>query len=361
MNFGEPSGFVANLKARLQRFTTDVRRRPILGLYFVIGVMVVSYVVYLLVSIAKDLTDANREHATARPATEKVQEAPGGRGTGRGGAEQPPPVGAGQAGSQDTKVQGSVSPGAGTESPGQTPSAPPIQPQTSKTAPEGVDARDLRSYDFPDGRQILFPGTWKDTKVPAQQGVLEGIRLEVPGADASIQVYARRREPGEDLAKTLRATMNQQGARNIEEKRKQIKEFSALELTGTIADKQMAITIFDHDSQTYVVATLIATTKDYPQQRSHYDAVLNTYSTPQSRNQRGSVSVRDLEQSIRQGLQKPEEGVVGKMVELILVNGKTQKGVVLAEDETTYTLENYRFGGRYSFKVQKKDVAKINR
>jgi len=360
MNFGEPSGFVADLKARLQRFTTDVRRRPILALYLVIGVMVVTYVVYLVVSIAKDLADANRKQATATPATEKVQEAPGASGTGGGGAE-PRSVGAGQAGSQDTKVQGSPSPGTGTESPGQTPSAPPIQPQMSKTATEGVNARELRSYDFPDGRQILFPGTWKDTKVPAQQGVLEGIRLELPGADASIQVYARRREPGEDLAKTLRATMNQQGARNIEEKRKQIKEFSVFELTGTVADKQMAITVFDHDSQTYVVATLIASTKDYPQQRPHYDAVLNTYSTPQSRNQRGSVSVRDLEQSIRQGLQKPEEGLVGKMVELILVNGKTQKGVVLAEDETTYTLENYRFGGRYSFKVQKKDVAKINR
>ena len=360
MKFGERSGFVSDLNARLQHFTTDMRRRPILALYLVIGVMVVSYVGYLLVSIVTDLVDANREQVTAKPETEKVQQVPGGSGTGGGGAE-PRPVGVSHVGNQDTKVQGSASPGAGTESPGPTAPAPAVQPQTSKTAAEGADVRDWRSYDFPDGRQILFPGIWKETKVPAQPGVLEGIRLEVPGADASIQVYARRREPGEDLAKTLRATMNQEGARNIEEKRKHIKEFSAFELAGTIADKQMAITVFDHDAQTYVVATLIATTKDYPQQRPHYEAVLNTYSTPQSRNQRGSVSVRDLEQSIRQGLQKTEEGLVGKMVELILANGKSQKGVVLAEDETTYTLENYRFGGRYSFKVNKKDVVKINR
>jgi hypothetical protein len=322
--------------------------------------MVVSYGVYLIVSITKDLADAKRGQVTARPATEKVQEVPGPSGTGGGGAE-PRQIGADETGSQKTTVQGATAPADGTESAGQKPSASPAQPQTAKTPAGGGEVSAWRSYDFTDGRQILFPGTWKETKVPAQKGVLEGIRLEVPGADASIQVYARRREAGEDMVKTLRATMDQQGTRNVEEKRKKIKEFSVLELTGTVADKQMAITIFDHDSASYVVVTLIATSKDYPQQRPHYDAILNTYSTPQSRNQRGSVSLSDLEQSIRQGLQKTEESLLGKMIQITLVDGKTQKGVVLAEDESTYTLENYRFGGRYSFKVNKKDVVKIDR
>jgi hypothetical protein len=361
MKSGDRGGLVAELIARVQRFIThDLRHRPILVLYSVLAVMVGGYGVYLLVSIAQDLADAKRAQVTPKPAAEQVQAVPGASATGEGGAE-PRQVGAEKSGSQETTVQGAASPGGGTESAGQTQAVAPAQPQTEKTASEGVDIRDWRTYDLPDGRQILFPGNWKETKLPAQQGVLYGIRLEVPDAQASIQVYARRREAGEDLVKTLRATMNQGGARNIEERRKQIKEFSVLELTGTVVDKQMAITIFDQDSETYVVATLIAASKDYPRQRPRYDTVLSTYTTPQVRSQRGSVSLRDLEQSIRQGLQKTEEGLVGKMVEITLVNGKIQKGVVLAEDESTYTLENYRFGGRYSFKVNKKDVAKISR
>jgi hypothetical protein len=49
------------------------------------------------------------------------------------------------------------------------------------------------------------------------------------------------------------------------------------------------------------------------------------------------------------------------MVEITLANGSTQRGVIAAEDESSYTLENYRFGGRYSFRVKKKDVVKISR
>jgi hypothetical protein len=155
--------------------------------------------------------------------------------------------------------------------------------------------------------------------------------------------------------------MSQKGAHNIDEKRKRIQDLNAVELTGTVADKQMAITIFDHDTESYVVATLIANIKDYPKQRVDYDAVLGTYTTPQQRVQREGISLRDLEQSIQKGLQKTDESLVGKMVEFTLANGNTQKGVVVAEDEGSYTLENYRFGGRYSFKVKKKDVVKISR
>jgi hypothetical protein len=362
MGLGNLSGFVANLRTRLMHFTIhDLRQRPIFALYFVLGILVVSYAAYLLVTIAKDLANARQTQLTAKPAAEQTQAVPEASGT-RGGGAEPRQVGAGQAGSQKATVQAAASPGHGTESAGQKNSAPPAQPPPAKAATLGLDARDWRSYDFPDGRQILFPGTWKETKVLAQQGVLYGIRLEVPGTHASIQVYAQRRQAGADLVKTLRATMNREGARNIEEKKRKIKELTALELTGTVADKQMAITIFDHDPESYVVATLIATTADYSKQRPNYDAVLSTYGTPQSRNQPNGVSVRDLEQSIRQGgVQKTEEDLVGKMVQISLVNGTTQKGVIVAEDDRTYTLENYRFGGRYSFKVNKKDVVKISR
>jgi hypothetical protein len=361
MKLGELGSVVADLRARLVHFTThDVRRRPILALYFVIGAMVASYVVYLVVIIAKDLSSPAREQVPTKTAMEQVQEAPvqeapvqeapGPMGPGGGEATTQPTGEGGPPQTQETPTQGTASPAEGG-----------ARQQTAKSSPEGGERRDWRVYEFPDRCQISFPGTWQESKVPAEKGVIHGIRLEVPGADASIQVYARRREAGEDLVKTLRATMSQKGAHNIDEKRKRIQDLNAVELTGTVADKQMAITIFDHDTESYVVATLIANIKDYPQQRADYDAVLGSYATPQQREQREGISLRDLEQSIQKGLQKTDESLVGKMVELTLANRSTHKGVVVAEDESSYTLENYRFGGRYSFKVKKKDVVKISR
>jgi hypothetical protein len=361
MGLGNLGGFVADLRSRLMHFIThDLRQRPIFAAYFVLGILVVGYIVYLAVGIAKDLLSAKRAQLTTKPATEQVRRVPQASVRG-GGRAEPQQVRAKEAGSEKATVQqGAALPGHGTPAAEQKQAVPPPQPQAAKTATQGVDVRDWHSYDFPDGRQIMFPSMWKETKIPAQQGVLQGIRLEVPGAHASIQVYARQREAGEDLVRVLRTTMNQEGVQNIEEKRKKIKEFSALELTGTVADKQMAITIFDHDSESYMVASLIASTTDYARQRPYYDAVLSTYSTSQSRNQRDGVSLHDLEQSIQHGLQKTDEGLVGKMVELTLANGKIRRGVVLAEDASTYTLENYRFGGTYSYKVNKKDVVKIS-
>ena len=351
MKLGELGSVVADLRARLMHFTVhEVRRRPILGFYFVIGAMVASYLIYLVVIIAKDLGSPGRGEVPVQTAAEQGQEAPGTSGTSGG---EPSTQAVGKGGSvetQETPTQGTHAPAEGG-----------AQQQTATLGPEGPDRRDWRVYDFPDGCQIAFPGTWRESNVPAEKGVIHGIRLELPGADASIQVYARKREAGEDLVKTLRATMSQKGAHNIDEKKKRIQDLNAVELTGTVADKQMAITIFDHDAESYVVATLIANIKDYPQQRIYYDAILGTYITPQQREQRRGISLRDLEQSIQKGLQKTDESLVGTMVEFTLANGSTQRGVVVTEDESSYTLENYRFGGRYSFKVKKKDVVKISR
>ena len=351
MKLGELGRVVADLRARLVHFTIhDVRRRPILGLYFGIGAMLASYAIYLMVIIAKDLGNPGRGEVPVKTAMEQGQEAPGTSGTGGGEASTQASGEGGSVQAQETPTQGTALPAEGG-----------AQQPAVKTGPEGGDRRDWRVYDFPDRCQISFPGTWQESKVPAEKGVIHGIRLEVPGADASIQVYARRREAGEDLVKTLRATMSQKGAHNIDEKKKRIQDLNAVELAGTVADKQMAITIFDHDAESYVVATLIANIKDYPQQRVYYDAVLGTYITRHQREQREGISLRDLEQSIQKGLQKTDESLVDKMVELTLANGSTQRGVVVAEDESSYTLENYRFGGRYSFKVKKKDVVKISR
>ena len=351
MKLGELGSVVADLRARLVHFTIhEVRRRPILGLYFVIGAMVASYLIYLVIVIVKDLGSPGRGEVPVKTAMEQGQEAPGTSGAGGGEPSTQASEKGGSVETRETPTQGTDSPAEGG-----------AQQQTAKLSPEVTERRDWRVYDFPDGCQISFPGTWRESKVPAEKGVIHGIRLELPGADASIQVYARRREAGEDLVKTLRATMSQKGAHNLDEKKKKIQDLSAVELTGTVTDKQMAITIFDHDAESYVVATLIANIKDYPQQRVYYDAILATYITSQQREQRQGISLRDLEQSIQKGLQKTEESLVGTMVEFTLANGSTQRGVVVAEDDSSYTLENYRFGGRYSFKIKKKDVVKISR
>jgi hypothetical protein len=85
----------------------------------------------------------------------------------------------------------------------------------------------------------------------------------------------RYRESWRDHLKSLDRFINPPAF--LEKQKKRIQDLNAVELTGTVADKQMAITIFDHDSGSYVVATFIANVKDYPQQRIYYDAVLGTY------------------------------------------------------------------------------------
>jgi hypothetical protein len=348
MKVGDLSSVVADLRARLVDFTLhEVRRRPILGLYFLIGIMLASYLIYLVIVIAKDLRNPGGGEVPVKTVTKQGQVAP--RASGTGGEEA------------STQVSGEGGSVKAAETPTQVTALPAeggAQQPAIKSGPEGDDRRDWRVYAFPDRCQISFPGTWQESKVPAEKGLIHGIRLEIPGADASIQIYARRREAGEDLVKTLRTTLSQKGAHNVEEKKKRIRDLNAVELTGTVVDKQMAITIFDHDAESYVVATLIANIKDYPQLRVSYDAVVGTYTTAQ---QREGISLRDLEQTIQEGLQQTEESLVGTMVEVTLASGKTKRGVLVAEDETSYTLENYRFGGRYSFKVKKTDVVKIRR
>jgi hypothetical protein len=350
MRLGELGSVVADLRARLMHFTIhEVRRRPILALYFLIGALVASYLIYLVIIIVKDLGSPSRGEVPVKTAMEQGQEVPETTETGGDESSTQASAPGASAPTQETPAQGIASPAEGR-----------ARQPAAKPGPEGGDHRDWRVYEFPDRCEISFPPTWRESEVPAEKGVIHGIRLEVPGADASIQVYARQREPGEDLVKTLRATMSQKGAHNIDEKKRRIQDLNAVELTGTVADKQMAITIFDRDAESYVIATLIANIKDYPQLRVSYDAVLGTYVTPQQRKQREGVSLRDLEQSIQKGLQTTDASLIGEMVELTLANGRTQKGVVVAEDESFYTLENYRFGGRYSFKVKKKDVVKIS-
>jgi len=53
--------------------------------------------------------------------------------------------------------------------------------------------------------------------------------------------------------------------------------------------------------------------------------------------------------------------LVGSTVYLKMKNGAVHKGVVIAEDDNTITLESFRFGGRYSFKVARKDISEIIR
>jgi hypothetical protein len=44
-----------------------------------------------------------------------------------------------------------------------------------------------------------------------------------------------------------------------------------------------------------------------------------------------------------------------------MTNGALHKGVVIAEDDSSITLESFRFGGRYSFTVKRTDIVEIIR
>jgi actin-like ATPase involved in cell morphogenesis len=73
------------------------------------------------------------------------------------------------------------------------------------------------------------------------------------------------------------------------------------------------------------------------------------------------VSIEKLEQQLEKSIEKKAEYLVGSTVYLKMKNGAVHKGVVIAEDDSSLTLESFRFGGRYSFKVNRKDIAEIIR
>jgi hypothetical protein len=375
-------GSLSGIQGRLKKFVThDVPRNPILLLYFVVGGIIVGYLVYFLVLMVRDLRGGKGQQIASQTKVERVQPAtpapkpaeakPAPSAVKAAPAEAPHQASPGQTakvpqkGAQ-TSAKGGASP---TEAavragpPATAPSAAPALPAAPRSPASGperaLDTSNWRQFDFPDSSHLSFPRDWQESEIPAQKNMLYGIRLRVPGADASIECYSTRKQEGGDLARNLRAAMSQQGFAGIAEKKRKIGGLDVVELSGVLADKHMVVAIFDQKPDAFFIASLVATDKDYHRQRPYYDRVLESYASGERGKE--SVSVQDIEKSIRTGIQQPQSSLIGKMVEITLDDGSTQKGVVIAEDDTSYTLQNYRFGGTYSFTVKKAAIARISR
>jgi cytoskeletal protein RodZ len=375
-------GKLADIQVNLKRFVThDVRRNPMLLLYFVVGAIIVGYLFHFLMLVVRDLSSEKKEQVASKPGVEQVQRARPARKPAEVKPEEsaakpaPAEVPAQGTAEQATKVSQERQPtkanegatGAGSPkasmpqgaAPAAEKAAPKIAPSAATGSTGLLDSSNWRKFSFPDSSNLSFPRDWKESEIPAQKNMPYGIRLQVPGADASIQCYSTRKQIGDDLTKSLRATMGQDGFVNIEEKNRKISRFDAVELSGVLADKHMVVTVFDYRPDVYFIASLIATDKDYQRQRPYYDTILSTYTSGGTGQE--PISLQDIEKSIRKGIQQTESSLIGKMVEITLEDGTKHRGVVIAEDDASYTLENYRFGGRYSFTVKKASIARISR
>ena len=73
---GARTGKLNQIIQRQKKFVTeDVRKNRILGLYLVIGVMVLGYGIYFMVVMYKDITGGPEKRSAAKPTVEQVRKA----------------------------------------------------------------------------------------------------------------------------------------------------------------------------------------------------------------------------------------------------------------------------------------------
>ncbi|UCG13992.1 MAG: hypothetical protein JSU72_05845 [Deltaproteobacteria bacterium] len=361
---------------RLTRFIVhDVRRNPILGLYVVIAVMVIGYVSYSAVIIYEDIVSGGDKRIASKSELEKTQ---------RG--KPPPKVTPSErkaevktpakesSNSNDSNSQTKVGrPNASKvrKEPPQEAQKNPDQgttatvSQTKQVAAKSrhavakeLDRPNWRQFEFPDSSRIAFPADWSMSEIPAEKNIVYGIRLHAPGTDASLQCYSRSRQLGDDLAKSLRKTMSREGKVKIKERTRTIDGFNVAELSGVLADKRMIVSIFDHQRDKYFIVSMISAVREYEELQPHYGAIVESY-VGAGTSSASAMSIENIEQQLQKTIEEDKEYLVGSLVKIKLNNGARHKGVVIAEDDNSFTIEGFRFGGKYSFTVKKTDVAEI--
>jgi hypothetical protein len=240
-----------------------------------------------------------------------------------------------------------------------TPDKPVAAGQEKKPeGPEKLDLSNWQTFKFQDGSHISFPPDWKQTEVPAEKNMVYGIGLEVPDSEASLKCYSRTRQLGDDFPKTLKKILTKGSDVTIEEEKKQVGKLEVTELSGLLADKHMAFTVFDDLPDRYFIVSLIAADKEYEELQPYYRAIVASYGAADSS---ASVSIENIEQQLQQSIENDKEYLVGSVVKMKLKNGTKHKGLVVGENDYSYTLEAYRFGGKYSYKVMKRDIAEISK
>ena len=345
---GARTGKVAEIQQRLKKFVThDVRKSPILGLYLVIGMMVLGYGIYFAAVMYKDLTGTNKEKVAAGPKVAQVKKAPAAKKEVPEAQEE-----SSASGEQDTPEQEIP-----IEKKGETKE---VAEKVKAVAAETPDLSQRKSVEFPDGSHISYPSDWIRSSIESENSILYGIRLQAPGSEASLKCYGRSRKIGDNYADSLKETMKRGGYTNIKKESKKINQYDVVQISGDVADQQMVVSIFEPQADKYFIVILMASKQDLVKLRPSYSAIVDSYGASSSP-ATAVVSIENLEQQLEKNIEKKADYLVGSTVYLKMKNGAVHKGVVIAEDDNTITLESFRFGGRYSFKVARKDISEIIR
>jgi hypothetical protein len=339
---GALTGKLTEITQRLKKFIThDVRKNRILGLYLVIGVMVLGYGIYFMVVMYKDITGGPEKRSAVKPKVEQARKA-------RAPRKRPP-----------VKKKATV-PAVKKEAPKQVEPTKKVAEKTKPAAGKKLDVSTWKSLEFPDGSHISFPPDWRQSEVNSEKNILHGIRLQAPASKASFKCYTRSRKIGDNYAQSLQDTMKRGGYTTIKGESKKINQRDVAQIGGTLADKRMAISIFEHQPDRYFIVRLIASKQEFAKLQPYYSAIVDSYSDT-GVSSTTAVSIEELEQDLEKSIEDEKEYLVGSTVWIKLKNGARHKGVVVAENDTSITLESFRFGGRYSFTVKKKDIVEILR
>ena len=341
------TGKLTEITQRLKKFIThDVRKNRILGLYLVIGVMVLGYGIYFMVVMYKDITSGPEKRSAVKPKVEQVRKAQAPR--------KKPPV------KKKATVPAPKQEAPKQKTPKQVEPTKKVAEKTKPVAGKKFDVSKWKSLEFPDGSHISFPTDWSQSEVNSEKNILHGIRLQAPASKASLKCYTRSRKNANNYAQSLKNTMKRGGYTTIKEESKKINQRDVAQISGTLADKSMAISIFEHQTDRYFIVRLIASKQEFAKLQPYYNAIVDSYGDA-GVSSTSAVSIKELEQDLEKSIEDEKEYLVGSTVGIKMKNGARHKGVVVAENDTSITLESFRFGGRYSFKVKKKDIVEIIR
>jgi hypothetical protein len=344
---GARTGKLNEITQRLKKFITDdVRKNRILGLYLVIGVMVFGYGIYFLVVMYTDITSGPEKRSAVKPTVEQIQksQAPRKKPPAKKKATVPAPK-------QEAPKQ---------ETPEQVAPKKKVAEKIKPAPDNKLDVSTWKSLRFPDGSHISFPTDWSPSEVNSEKNILHGIRLQAPDSKASFKCYSRSRRVGDNYAQSLKDTMKRGGYTTIKEESKKIKQRDVAQISGILADKRMTISIFEHQPDKYFIVRLIASKQEFAKLQPYYGAIVDSYGDAGVLST-SALSIEELEQDLERSIEDEKEYLVGSTVWIKMKNGARHKGVVVAENDTSFTLESFRFGGRYSFTVKKKNIVEIIR
>jgi hypothetical protein len=344
---GARTGKLNQITQRLKKFVTeDVRKNRILGLYLVIGVMVLGYGIYFMVVMYKDITSGPEKRSAAKPTVEQVRKA-------RAPRKKPPAQ-------EKATVPAPKQEAPQQETPKQVEPTKKVAEKTKPAPDNKLDVSTWKSLEFPDGSHISFPTDWSQSEVNSDKKILHGIRLQAPDSKASFKCYTRSRQIGDNYADSLKDWMKRGGYTTIKEESKKINQRDVAQIGGTLADKRMAISIFEHQPDRYFIVRLIASKQEFAKLQPYYGAIVDSYGDA-GVSSTSAVSIEELEQDLEKSIEDEKKYLVGSTVYIKMTNGALHKGVVIAEDDSSITLESFRFGGRYSFTVKRTDIVEIIR